>query len=575
MRDKVKMQTPTNWLGISLKLLALLALVAATNFGFVKRIDLLYSSERWFTLVFYIAMWGVSLLALAIAAFQPNKTVRMAWALLLSVSASVAYMYTSISGSDLSVFDALSLWTAKHEAGRAMEFYGSGLILSTLIFLASFVVIASPPAPNGRWLKFGLKWLSWTPAVPVLLMSAIIMMKEGGGSQAMPSQFQPLAVSLVTAEKIITRETPTRNSVKMKSNQPRAIKNIVVLVDESVRGDYFNWQAGNPYTPFLAANKSRIVNYGMAVSGANCSSYSNAIIRFGAVRKNLVNTANTNPTIWQYAKKAGFRTVYIDAQASIFKDPGLLQNFMTIGETSKIDRIVRLTGVSIPELDFKLLEVVEQELKSGQPVFIYANKSGAHFPYDKGYPKNQQKFQPTIQQAGKDTIKFRVNSYLNVINWSVDRFFGKVFEKLDLKKTAIIYTSDHGQALYQGQMTQCSMTNANPREGLVPMMAITDNQKLKARFAQGAILNTGRASHFLIQPTILELMGFPKDDISSKYGASMFAKGSSITEFSVGDIFGVFRKKPRWTSIDLSKNYKEFSTPPIPVPGPIVAAESQ
>lgn len=573
MRKTVFIQKPTNWLGVTIKLVALLVLVGVTNSGFFERITLLYQSARWFTLIFYLAIWGVSIGALMIAAFQPNKKVRMVWALILSVSASVAYMYSSISGSDLSVFDALSLWTAKHEAGRAVAFYGFGVFMSLVVFVASFVAIASPPVPNGRWTSLGLKWLSWSPVVPVFLMSAIIVLKDGGGSQAMPTQFHPLAVGLVTAKKIHSQNVPVRQSVKMMTVQPRAIKNIVMLIDESVRGDYLNWADGNPYTPALAANKAKIVNFGMAASGANCSSYSNAILRFGPNRNNLVKTAMTNPVIWQYAKKAGYRTVYIDGQSGLNKDPGLLQNFMTVSETAYIDRVVRFTGVSSPQLDFELLKVIEKELQSDQPVFIYANKNGAHFPYDQGYPKSNTKFRPTVQEAGEDNTQTRVNSYLNVLNWSVDKFFDKFFTSLNLDETAVIYTSDHGQAVYNGKLTHCSTSNVDPREGLVPLLTITNNKRLKARFAKGAKLNVGRASHFQIRSTVLDMMGFPKSEVLQKYGPSMFVQGPANTKFLAGDIFGVFRSEPYWTSLDLTKNYKEFSNPPLPTPGQMVTTD--
>ena len=570
MGNKVFIQKPTNWTGVVVKLLALFILVIATNFGFIDRVKLLVASERWFTLVFYLGMWGVSLGALLIAAFQPNKTVRLAWALILSVSAAMAYLYTEVSGADLSVFSALSLWTAKHEAGRAVDFYGAHLVWAALVFVTSLAVIAAPPVPNGRWVRFGLKWLSWVPVVPVLLMAAIILIKEGGGSQAMPSQFQPLAVSLVTAEKVFNEKMPPRSTVKIRSDQPRPIKNIVMLIDESLRGDYINWQLGNPYTPVLASNRARIVDFGKAVSGGNCSSYSNAILRFGAVRTDIINSARTNPTIWQYAKRAGYRTIYIDGQSGLNKDPGLLQNFMTVEETAYIDRLVRFTGVNSPELDYRLLEIIKQELAGDTPVFIYANKNGAHFPYDEGYPKSQVKFAPTVEQTGQDRTETRVNSYLNVIGWSVDRFFGKLFQDLDLSDTAIVYTSDHGQAIFNGKLTHCTVDNPDPREGLVPLFALTDNEKLKARFEKGARLNQGRGSHFLIRPTVLEMMGYAKSLVEKRYGKSMFEQGPARPQFTSGDIFGVFRKQTRWTDIDLNKDYLEFTTPPKPIPGPIV-----
>lgn len=570
MRDKIYIQHATNWRGIAIKMLALTVLLVTTNFGFFDRFELLYASDRWFTLVFYVGIWAVSLGAIIIAALQPSASVRTAWALLLSISAAVAYMYTSISGSNLSVFDALSLWTARHEADRAMAFYQTGLILSVVVFAASFLIIAAPPVPNHRWVRFGLKWLSWTPAVPVLLIAAIIFIKEGGGSQAMPSQFQPLAVGLVTAVKTANAKQPVRSKVAMTASKSRPVRNIVMLVDESVRPDYFHWQLFNPYTPQIAKNADKIVNYGQAVSGGNCSSYSNAILRLGGTRDDIIKSIRTNPEIWKYAKKAGYRTVYIDGQSGLNKDPGLLQNFMTVAETKFIDRVVRFHTVPNPQLDFKLLEVMRAELAGDKPVFIYANKNGAHFPYDEGYPKTQVPFKPTVASEGVDRFETRINSYLNVFKWSVDGFFAKLFDKVDLSDTAIIYTSDHGQALYNGKLTHCTVEHPDPREGLVPMFALTGNKALKARFQKGAVLQKNAASHFSIRPTVLELMGYPRDKVARLYGPSLFGAPLQNPRFTSGDIFGVFRASARWTEIDLRKDFRETKKLPSPSGGKLV-----
>lgn len=570
MRDKMVVHNPTNWTGVLFKCLALLALLVLTNFGFLDRIELLYASSRWFTLAFYLGMWGVSFGVLIIAAFQPNLTVRLLWAGLISASTATAFMYTSISGSDLSVFDALSLWTARHEAHRALDFYQSSLFWAVLVFLVSFIVIAIPPTPQHRWVKFGLKWMSWTPIVPVAFIAIIILLKEGGGSQAMPSQFQPLAVGAVTAVKTINQKQYARNKVALKPSEIRPIKHVVMLIDESVRPDYFNWKPGNPYTPLLAANQHRLANFGQASSGGNCSSYSNAILRLGGTPDQMTDAIRRNPSIWQYAKKAGFRTIYIDGQSGLNKDPGLLQNFMTVTETKFIDKIVRFTDVAGPQLDFKLLEALDKELQSDEPVFIYANKNGAHFPYDNGYPAAKSIFEPTISQTGKDIPQTRTNSYLNVIRWSVDGFFGELFQNLDLKDTAIIYTSDHGQALANGQLTHCSVTNSDAREGLVPMFAITGNEQLAKIFVTAAEINQSKTSHFAIRPTVLKLMGYNGADVEQSYGPSLFAENNRQPGFTSGDIFGVFKKQVRWTPLDLTKNYLEYASPPKPTLGPVV-----
>ena len=66
---------------------------------------------------------------------------------------------------------------------------------------------------------------------------------------------------------------------------------------------------------------------------------------------------------------------------------------MTPGEAKYIDRHVTF-GPEVPahELDDKVIQTIQDELKHGELVFIYANKEGAHFPYDHNYPKEKTIF---------------------------------------------------------------------------------------------------------------------------------------------------------------------------------------
>jgi glucan phosphoethanolaminetransferase (alkaline phosphatase superfamily) len=122
------------------------------------------------------------------------------------------------------------------------------------------------------------------------------------------------------------------------------VRHIVLIVDESVRADYLDWSPGNLYTPELARLKSRIMDFSPAASGGVCSHYSNAILRFSASRNDLGRQLLFNPTIWAYAKMAGIRSVFIDAQAAINRNPGKLQNFMPPDEALQIDHIHVMPG---------------------------------------------------------------------------------------------------------------------------------------------------------------------------------------------------------------------------------------
>jgi hypothetical protein len=59
-------------------------------------------------------------------------------------------------------------------------------------------------------------------------------------------------------------------------------------------------------------------------------------------------------------------------------------------------------------------------------------------------------------------------------------------------------------------------------------------------------------------PTVLTVMGFPKQMIADAHGPSLFeepAPGSA--GFTSGDIFGLFRPEVRWHELDLGKSYLE------------------
>src|SRR5205823_2142535 len=182
------------------------------------------------------------------------------------------------------------------------------------------------------------------------------------------------------------------------------------------------------------------------------------------------------PFIWQYARKAGFRTMYIDAQAPEDKNTGRLQNYMTVEEVKWIDEFVVIQNTSSPTLDFKALEMVGEKLKGDTPYFIYVNKNGAHFPYDKTYPADAVRFRPTMSEAdGGNTKAARINSYRNSVSWSVDGFLRKLFD-IDLSHSAVFYTSDHGQQF-------------DPR----PPHALYRERSGSARGARPALADLGRS----------------------------------------------------------------------------------
>jgi lipid A ethanolaminephosphotransferase len=557
--DRSLLKTPATSrqrLQVAAKLLLIAAFIAITNVGFGARLSLLLGNSRYDTLVPYLGVWAIAMLAVVVAAFQPNPWVRLFWTLVIALSSAVAWGYYHASQSEVTVFDIVSLWNARHEAGRAADFYRPHIALTSIVLASGVLLMIVPVGVNGA-LRRWLGRLFWFPAVPVVLIAGVVFLKGGGGSQAMPSQFTPVALGSLAGARIALQGAPVRRAVAWQPLARETRRNIVVLVDESIRADYLDFTPGNPHTPRLAALAGRFTDFGPAVSGGNCSNYSNAILRFGASRADVTGSINTNPTLWQYAKTAGYRTVFIDAQAGGITNPGLLQNFMSMTEKADIDRFHAIRDVASDQADMRLAAIVAEELKAGGPVFIYANKNGAHFPYDDAYPADKVRYHPTMTEAGNNSLDSRVASYRNALAWSVDDFMDRLFASAGLANTTLVYTSDHAQNLDPRGITHCQVENPDPRMALVPLLVATDDAELRAGLEASAAERRGTVSHFQIVPSVLEWMGYAAADVAAAYDESLTRGPLRQPAFTSGDVFGLFSSGVHWTPVDTSQDYRE------------------
>jgi glucan phosphoethanolaminetransferase (alkaline phosphatase superfamily) len=323
---------------------------------------------------------------------------------------------------------------------------------------------------------------------------------------------------------------------------------VILIVDESVRADFLDLNRVQGSTPFLQSHAGRFANFGYAVAGNNCSLFGNLILRFGGVPDRLSESIRTGPSIWSYAKAAGYRTVYIDGQ----KSDGRLQNGMTAVERAGIDEFLQPSEAPEAERDFFIARRLGEITSSVQPHFVYVNKRGSHFPYPRNYPRAAASFLPDME-TGESTGLSRerlINSYKNSLRWNVDGFFKELLSN-DLANTVVLYTSDHGQNLMdRGVILQCNSSNPHVFEGLVPLLVTSGDSRLRHRFEEAALVNRDRATHFEIFPTLLELFGFDPAEIGVHYGAGLL---QSLPErsraFTYGPIVGWSGSKPHWKTV--------------------------
>ena len=380
-----------------LKILAILITLYLTNYGIWNRLEFLIFEEKsalkFFTFVF---LWTISISVTLVAAFHPNVTIRNCWAFVFALSTSVAITYRHVTDSDLTPPEVLSLWYVRHEAERAMQAYPTASAVGTLTFVITWLVVAWPTTLNFSWRRRTLRFWAFLPTIPIIIMSAFLFSSIGQRLTAFPQQFSQIANFIFTGFKIATTVLPSRSEVRMLAGNSLS-ERIIMLVDESIRSDYISLDPGNKMTPGLAENRERFVDFGPAASGSNCSASSNAILRFAAARHDLSESIRLSPTLWSYAKKAGYRTVYIDGQSAHIKALGSvggrnkLQNHMTILELRDIDKLYVFENTPDSEADQMIADIIANELDKPGKTFIYSNKNGAHFPYKNSYPADKFK----------------------------------------------------------------------------------------------------------------------------------------------------------------------------------------
>jgi glucan phosphoethanolaminetransferase (alkaline phosphatase superfamily) len=436
-----------------------------------------------------------------------------------------------------------TLWGERSQTDTA-AYYTREIVRNGLFILGVSAVLLARPTV---YLSLSKRW-ALVPVVAVAAVTAIINYTHGGTQVfPIPNAFisNMISMSLSPANRsevypLAADIEPTR-PMGVVGPTKSGIDRIIMIMDESVRGDYLSINNPQISTTPLLANNGDIINFGVAVSGANCSTFSRMMFRFGMKSGEVSNwrAALKNPTMWEYAKRAGYQTIYIDT----FVGPCLYLNGVSSLEKRQIDQ--KLTVLDKPTYlrDHKLVDVIAGVLRNNnEKLFLYVDKFGTHVPYENKYPPNDARYR-SIDGSEQDIVK---NQYKNAISWSVDEFFAELKKYVNLQNTLLIYTSDHGQSLYDGGYKQSHCTVDGPvvpSEGYVPLFAMTHVDHYERGLRQAAASGRNHFSHFEIFPTLLNAMGYDASWTKERYGQSLLEAPNILGRgFYVGDPRGGIRK---------------------------------
>ncbi|AHZ72920.1 sulfatase [Pseudomonas mandelii JR-1] len=516
-----------------------------------------------------VLLFGGMFIALTVALFMTayirQTLIRHLFALMMFVSAVFFDVYTRVTADYLTYSSFVSLVYSGGFIQEAAYQYRDAIISGVVGGLLLLFGIGLKPR---RRMPLPGALLVAAPVLGVLLLSAVLFVRAGEGARGLPIMYTPLAyLNLFTYEALHNTVGP-REPVSLARNDAPPGHDIVLIIDESISGNYLDINA--PFGVHSNLKEPRpgvaIFNYGYAASIANCSADTNITLRYGGTRADYMRINSTMPSIWQYAKKAGLRTVYIDAQ----RTGGNLQNLMNDAEKKDIDEFVQFDQASVRDRDMAAAAKLIDLLNDGKPELVVINKVGAHFPVHDKYPDAFMAYRPTlprgqfveIADTGKrdgfngqpdDWVLYR-NAYKNTLLWNVGEFFSRVFAQADMSNALLIYTSDHGQDLHErgnpGLNLHCG-GDPVAEEGLVPLVVIQGDQLRTLDWQNALAANKDRSSHYNIFPTLLQLMGYDLAGIEAVYGKPLSVP--TADDFTFNYRFNArLGAKPEWKYIDLN-----------------------
>ena len=284
---------------------------------------------------------------------------------------------------------------------------------------------------------------------------------------------------------------PPRDAPALKPDPAVAApRHIVWVIDESV--------AEAPFARLIAPKLADTphLDFGVTAAMGQCSAPAQVALRSGVDVRRAAPTMDLRrtPSIWAYARAAGYRTMLIDGQTT-----GVPQNFLLPPERALIDDFRPMPGGI--DTDLTIADALNRQMKGAEKSFTFAVLRGVHFQYRDHYPAG------AIPADSPVTLQ-----YDTALRWSKGWFFERLLAGVDRRAVAIVYTSDHGQNLAPGTLPHCSR-EAVADEFRVPMLAFLPDT-LAARYA-GARRHGHSASQ--IFPATLGWMGYDPGQAAALY----------------------------------------------------------
>lgn len=511
-------KAPPRWATAFILASALIALEAAFGFGYLAWLTesaVIHTRRgtyhRFFGGVFFLGLAFTWFAFYVHSSLGAKKVWRVTYASLYALCAFVQLSYLRFMGRLTTPGDVGDIFTsnpieAAHIGWRAIDWRATLLIA---LYGAGLALVPPPTKPTGA--------RRFASVVSAMILLSALTGRFTNGYAPLPSICAVFRTVTAAAGRdwMRSHRASPREEVAFRATR-KPTRNIVLVVDESVRGDHLSINGYSRLTtPFLSSLQSDGIlhNWGLATCGATSSTMAGKLLMTGydlshsrpdSLVSDEESALDTWPTVFHYAKAMGFTTRYFNGQ-NVFGGFGF-----RAADRVQIDFIEGTESLGRDvDSDKRIAERVKTALINGTGQFIVVNKMGIHLPYDRRYRPSSAKWGPRQEFAFYD----------NALLYNVDGFFEILLSDRDvLRNATVLYTSDHGERLRR--FDNVGYHGGSSRdEAIVPLFLIG-----KEAVPPNPLFE---ASHANILPTLLDLMGYPDKLRAHPYAESLLHASAS------------------------------------------------
>ena len=521
-----------------------------------------------FKLLLFLGLWVITTACFLSCCFVKHFFLRWTLAAVLGVSAGIVVGYEAVYQSSFTYLNAFILVMDRGAGLDALRMYPISSLHGLISIIVTFFAVGlKPPSVAVKLGRFAA--LIYLLPIPLLLL--VLVLRSGGGLNGLHPGWVGLGYASYLGLKKAQWSTGNQRAVEMNQTGPAAARDIILIVDESIAGQYLD--INDPAGAYSGLSRSledaSIHNFGLATSATNCSYGSNMALRYGGFGTEFQKNVKNRPSIWSFAKVAGFRTHYIYPYAGF-------EPYLTEDQLRSIDRPASFDHMPLIERDQKAAEAMRVLLNNDESDFVFVNKMGGHFSVNRSYPADRTFYRPALSRdrlwdldgnsvelfpsiiQQPDDWRLYRNSYRNALHWNVGTFFDRIFKDSDLSDAIIIYTADHGQNLHEksnpAKGTHCA-TYPIIEEAIVPLVLIAGGNTSGKHWHASAVANKDKLTHSHIFPTLLSFMGYSSSKLTRRYGETMDGATPDRPSYLINVTFdgGVSARSVEFDMVDVAR----------------------